>query len=82
MVKRRRTYTREFKLEAIRLAEVSDRPLTEIARELGIHPNLLYKWRDQFVKDGALAFPGQGQVAADEGEVQRLRRELAQVKEE
>jgi transposase len=41
----RKTYTREFKIEAIQLAESSDKPMAQIARELGVHPNTLYKWR-------------------------------------
>ena len=79
----RKRYTREFKREAALLAEESERPLDELARELGIHPNTLYKWRRQYVQDGEEAFPGQGKLRtpADE-EIRRLRRELARVQEE
>ncbi len=41
------TYPKEFKLEAIRMMETSDRPASEIAAELGIRRNLLYKWKEQ-----------------------------------
>ncbi len=44
---KRTTYTKEFKLEAIRLLEAGDKPGTQIARELGIRRNMLYKWQDQ-----------------------------------
>jgi len=40
----RKRDTREFKLEAVRLLETSDQPITEIARQLGVRRNLLYKW--------------------------------------
>jgi len=40
----KKTYPKEFKLEAVRMMETSDRPASEIAAELGIHRNLLYKW--------------------------------------
>ncbi|MCP4266575.1 MAG: transposase [Candidatus Brocadiaceae bacterium] len=42
-----KTYTKEFKLEAIRLMEESGRPSSEVAMELGIRRNQLYKWKDQ-----------------------------------
>jgi transposase len=44
----RRKYTKEFKIEAVRLAEDSDMPVDEVARELGVHPNTLYKWRREY----------------------------------
>jgi len=47
-----KTYPREFKLEAIRLMDESDRPASEIARELGIRRNQLYKWKEQMTKKG------------------------------
>ena len=50
MMKQKRlykTYTREFKQEAVRLMETTDRPASEIAMELGIRRNQLYKWKDQ-----------------------------------
>jgi len=75
-------YAREFKREAARLAEESDQPVDELARELGIHPNTLYKWRRQFLKNGEDAFPGHGKLVPADEEIRRLRRELARVKEE
>lgn len=78
----RKQYTREFKREAARLAEESDKPLAEVARDLGIHPNTLYKWRRAYRADGEDAFPGQGKLTPADEEIRRLRRELARVKEE
>jgi transposase len=78
----RKKYTREFKREAARLAEESNQPVDELARELGIHPNTLYKWRRQFLADGEDAFPGQGKLTPADEEIRRLRRELARVKQE
>lgn len=82
MVKQRRTFTREFKMEALRLAEESPEPAAAVARQLGIHPNLLYRWRQELLSDREDPFPGRGNVPADEAELQRLRRELARVREE
>ena len=75
-------YSREFKLEAVRLAEMSDGSVASVARELGINPNLLYRWRQEFAAEGPEAFPGQGNLTASEEEVRQLRRELARVREE
>jgi transposase len=82
MVKKRRKYTREFKLEAVRLSEESEEPAAEIARQLGIHANLLYTWRERFLQDGEEAFPGHGKLRASDDEMRRLRRELVRVREE
>lgn len=78
----RRKYTKEFKIEAVRMIEENDTPVFEVARELGVHPNSLYKWRRQYLADGEEAFPGQGNLPAGDDEVRRLRRELARVREE
>ena len=78
----RRKYTKEFKLEAVRLSEDSDVPIDEVARELGIHPNTLYKWRREYLADGEAAFPGHGKLKARDDEVRQLRRELSRVRAE
>lgn len=82
MKEERRRYTREFKLEAVRLTEESERSVAAVARDLGIHPNNLYKWRQELATDGQEAFPGHGNLRASEAEVQHLRRELDKVRQE
>jgi transposase len=82
MATRRRRFDKQFKLDAVRLVQESDRPVAEIARELGIHPNILYKWRDQLLADPEDAFPGKGKLKPEEGELRHLRRELELVREE
>ena len=77
-----RTFSKEFKIEAIRLAEESDKPVTQIARELGIRSNQIYKWKQQLETKSETAFPGTGQSADDDDEIIKLRRELAVAKEE
>jgi transposase len=79
---RRRKFDRQFKLDALRKAEESDRPLAEIARELGIHPNVLYQWRAKLLSDREHAFPGKGRLKPEDEELRRLRRELENVREE
>ena len=80
----RQTFTGEFKREAVRLLLQGDKPASEIALDLGVRRNQLYKWRDELEQKGDDAFKGQpGRKPKDqESELTRLRRELAQVKEE
>ncbi len=53
-----KTYTGEFKQEAVRLMDESDKPASEIALELRIRRNQLYKWKEQLQSKGEQAFPG------------------------
>jgi transposase len=78
----RRQYDAEFKREALRLLEVSGKPVAELARDLGIYPALLWRWRREAraAGSGEAAFPGQGKRLSPDEEVERLRRELEQVK--
>lgn len=79
-----KTYTREFKVEAIRLMEESGRPPAEIAMELGIRRNQLYKWKEQLAQKGGSAFSGQrGRPAKEnQSELATLKQENARLKEE
>ena len=78
----RKTYTSQFKREAVRLMEKSDKPASDLARQLGVRRNQLYKWKEQLSKTGAKAFPGAGRQSEKIDELTRLRRELEKVKEE
>ena len=80
--KEKRSYTREFKLEAVRLYESSEKSMRAIERELGITPYLLAKWVQQFRQGEAEAFPGKGKLPEKEAEVQRLRREVEILRQE
>lgn len=86
MVKKRKpyqTYTKEFKLEAVRLMETSQRPPAEIAMELGIRRNQLYKWKDQLAEHGDKAFKVKGRPRKeDQSELTTLQQENARLKTE
>lgn len=75
MTRTRRRYTREFKLEAIRLYETSGKSVRQIEIDLGITAGLLNKWRAQQRQDGQQAFVGSGHQSEVEAELRRLRRE-------
>jgi transposase len=82
MNKNRKTYSREFKLEAVRLWQTTDKSGAEIERELGIGHGCLSRWKQKYLSDGESAFPGHGRVPPEEDELRRLRRELAIVRQE
>ena len=79
---KRQRFTKEFKLEAVRLIHQSGRPAVEIACELGIRRNQLHKWAAELDLQGEGAFPGPGRQAPPAAELARLKRELARVTEE
>jgi transposase len=91
VARRRRKFTAEFKLEAVRLAE-SGRPASAVARELQISDNLLRRWRREFsaaarsvASTGTTmrdAFPGSGKLTSQDEEIRQLRRRVAQLEEE
>ena len=77
-----KTLSKAFKEEAVRLLEHSGRPVADIARELGIRRNQLYKWQEQMRAKGPDVFPGRGRQSRQAEEMRRLRRELERVREE
>ena len=68
-------YTREYKISAVKMVE-EGRPAREVARNLGIHENLLYRWKQDYEKHGAEGFPGHGRLRPEENELRQLRRAL------
>jgi transposase len=78
----RRLFSREFKVEAVRL--VCDRRVSvaQAARDLDIHENMLRRWVKELSADPAQAFPGHGQGKPEQLEIERLRRENAKLRAE
>ena len=82
MAQRRRQFDKQYKLDAVRMIEDSGRSIASIARDLGVHPNNLYKWRQELLADPHQAFPGKGKLKAEDEELRRLRRENETLKQE
>jgi transposase len=79
----RRRFTKEFKIEAVELALRSNKRMVEIAGDLGIRPELLYRWKSDYKASKEQAFPGSGHLHDPEDEqVRRLKRELMFIQEE
>ena len=82
MGRRRKSYTREFKTEAVRLLEESELSSHAIAEGLGVSPSSLNRWRQELQTDPEQAFPGNGNLKPRDQEVEQLRRELHRVRQE
>ncbi len=78
----RRSYNREFKIEAVKLATRGDKSLAEVSRELGISATVLHRWKSQFLNDPQFAFPGKGRLKPDEEELRLLKKQLRDAEEE
>ena len=80
--KKRKTYNREFKLEAVRLITEKGYSIAEASRNLGVEYSVLRRWKKQLADDPQNAFPGKGQLKTADQELRALQRELQRVKEE
>ena len=76
MPKEQRSFTKEFKLEAVHLAHKSGKSQAQMTRELGIADSTLHHWCKEFAQAGEKAFPGSGNPPVGEEELRRLKREL------
>jgi transposase len=79
--KKRTKYDRQFKLDAVNMVINGGCSVGEVLCDLGINPNLLQQWKRELTKEGTDAFPGKGRLSPQEEELRRLRRELAEAKE-
>jgi transposase len=77
----RRKFSREFKLEAVRLVKERGVAVAQAARDLDLHENVLRKWVRESA-DPHQAFPGHGQLKPEQLEIEKLRREVAKLKAE
>jgi transposase len=67
-MRKRQIFSPAFKTEAVRLLERGEKPAAELARELGVPRNRLYKWQAQVRAHGEQSFPGSGRLPAPEDE--------------
>ena len=79
---RRRKFSREFKLEAVRLVKNRGVAVAQAARDLDLHENVLRKWIRELGADPQHAFPGNGLMKPEQQEIDRLRKEVAKLKAE
>ena len=78
----RRKYTREFKVEAVKLVTERGVTVAQASRDLGVHGTVLRRWVQEHAADPQQAFPGLGQMKPEQLEIVRLRREVLKLKAE
>jgi len=78
----RRKFTREFKLEAVRLIRERGVSYTQASQDLGVHQSQLRDWVKKFADDPQHAFPGHGQMKPEQLEIAQLKREVIKLKAE
>ena len=78
----RRQFAKEFKVNAVRMIGRDGRSAASVARDLGVDPNVLYRWKQDLSQHKEEAFPGHGRLMAQEEELRKLRRELSRLQEE
>jgi len=78
----RRQFSREFKLEAVKLVKERGISVRQAARDLDVHENVLRKWVHDAAADPQQAFPGKGVMKPDHAEIDRLKKEVAKLKME
>ena len=78
MTRKRRSFTREFKLERIRELELG-KSIVEIGRGHGIHPVLITRWKKEYYENPRQAFQGNGNIYKDEAKIAELERKIGQL---
>lgn len=81
-MQRRRTFSREFKLEAVKLVTERGVSVAQAAEDLDVHENVLRKWVRALREAPQEAFPGNGKQTAQDAEIARLRKEVTKLKME
>ena len=79
--RKRKKYTREFKEEAVKLVTEQGYQVSEAARNLGAHPNMLSRWKREILGDDESS-SGTGNLNDVQAELQRLRKENKRLKME
>jgi len=82
MGQNRRGFTKEFKVDAVKLVTEQGYKLSEAARNLGIDSSVLRRWKEQIEKEGMQAFPGKGFMTAEKEELHQLRKKVKQLEME
>ena len=82
MEAKRKVYTPEFKLQAVKMVTEQKLSVAEAARRLGVHESRLHEWKKAHLRDGAAAFPGSGHQTPLEEENRRLKAEVKRLEME
>lgn len=81
-IKKRRKFSKEFKLDVVNLVKLGDKSVRKLSEELEIHEVLIYNWVRKYDREKEEAFPGEGNLKSSDKEAMELRKQLADVTEE
>ena len=82
MTQKRKHYSKQFKIDAVKLVTEQGYKVSEAARNLAIHHSSLRNWKKQLETDGNQSFPGKGHMTSDKEELYRLRKEVKKLRME
>ena len=82
MAKKRRQYSREFKVQAVKMLTEQNLSAAEVARDLGINPSVIQHWKKKLAEEGDQAFPGNGRLTADQERIRALEQEVRKLRME
>jgi transposase len=82
MTQKRKQFSKQFKIDAVKLLTEQGYNVSEAARNLGIHHSSLRRWKKQFETSGNQAFPGKGRISPEKEELDRLRKEVKKLRME
>ena len=78
----RRTFSREYKIEAVRMITKGGNSVSQIAEDLDVRPDMLRRWKRKFEQDESNAFPGNGQLRGEAQLLRKLERENQRLRQE
>jgi len=79
---KKQIFSKEFKQEAVRLLEAKEKDASQLARELGVRRNKLYKWQKEIKSHGDKAFPGKGKRPEKQDEAAILKARIKRLEQE
>ena len=79
---KRRSYSREFKVQAVKMITEQGLSIREVSRDLGVSETVIRNWKRKLAQEGDQSFPGNGRLPADQEEIRRLREENRQLRME
>ena len=82
MEKKRRQYSREFKVQAVKMVTEQGLSIAEVARDLGVHPSVIQHWKKKLADEGDQAFPGNGRLTAEQERIRALEQEVRKLRME
>ncbi len=79
---KRKVYSKEFKINAVKMILQGGRKASEVARDLDIQENMLYLWKRKYIEDEQESFPGKGNLKDRDAYIRQLERENKRLKDE